>query len=193
MFVNNMLTVTRCGRMCVLLAKRIRHRAKLDVETARVIGAAEGNALHLVSGYMADRQKAILVPRKQENPDEELVSLCKMMRIMSERDTDATLAQVLKTMMVSARDRPVGGSELSQISGLNRITVIHHLRRLEGAGFVRRSEGKYLLRVQSAEEMLLEFRKEMDQAFAEMDELAREIDGQFEAMDRQFALRRKRQ
>ena len=136
---------------------------------------------------MVEKSRAILVQRKSGEPetvDAELSELCKMMRIMSERDVDATLAQVLKTMMVHSRDKPVGGSELSEISGINRITIIHHLRRLEGAGFVRRSEGKYILRVRSAEDMLVEFRKEMESSFQQMDEMAREIDAQFENMER---------
>jgi DNA-binding MarR family transcriptional regulator len=138
---------------------------------------------------MADKPKAILIQRRATEPetiDTELSELCKMMRIMSERDVDATLAQVLKTMMVHSRDKPVGGSELSEISGLNRITIIHHLKRLEGAGFVRRTEGKYVLLVKSADDMLVEFRKEMEQSFREMDEMAREIDAQFGQMEREM-------
>lgn len=149
-----------------------------------------GSPHHLSDGM--ERPKAILVQRKEGGVDSELVELCKMMRLMSERDVDATLAQVLKAMMVRCREGPVGGSELAKASGINRITIIHHLKRLEGAGFVRRSEGKYLLRVQSAEGMLMEFRKEMEQAFTEMDELAREIDEQFSQMDREFDERHRR-
>ncbi len=134
-----------------------------------------------------NRQKAILIRRKSsEGIDNELSALCKMMRIMSERDTDCTLPQVLKVMMVEGRGKPVGGSELSRVSGLNRITVIHHLKRLEGAGFVRRQEGKYMMRVQTAEDMLMEFRKEMEKSFAEMDEVARQIDEQFSLFERQM-------
>lgn len=125
-----------------------------------------------------------MMARRPQTVDDELVELCRKMRLMSERDVDATLAQVLRTMMVSARDRPVGGSELAKSSGINRITIIHHLRRLEVAGFVRREEGKYVMRVRSAEDMLMEFRREMELAFTEMDELAREIDGQFGEMER---------
>jgi predicted transcriptional regulator len=129
-----------------------------------------------------EKEKAMMLAKKPQDTDGELVELCRMMRLMSERDVDATLAQVLKTMLVSARDRPVGGSELAKASGINRITIIHHLKRLEIAGFVRRDEGKYIMRVHSAEDMLMEFRKEMEETFAEMDELAREIDEQFEQM-----------
>jgi DNA-binding MarR family transcriptional regulator len=133
------------------------------------------------------KPKAIAITaRKEANPDEELIQLCRRMRLMSERDTDATLPQVLKVMLVHSHGQPVGGSELSELSGINRITIIHHMKRLEGAGFVQRREGKYVLRVQTAEDMILEFRKEMERTFAEMDDLAREFDEQFAQMERSF-------
>ena len=136
---------------------------------------------------MAQKPKAELVSAKKEaDPNEELIELCRKMRLMSERDTDATLPQVLRVMMVHSRGQPVGGSELSELSGINRITIIHHMKRLEGAGFVKREEGKYVLRVRSAEDMILEFRKEMERNFAEMDEMAREFDEQFASMSREF-------
>lgn len=138
--------------------------------------------------------KPALLQKRQPDIDEGLSELCKMMRLMSERDTDATLARVLQAMMAHSTGRPIGGSELSRESGLNRITVIHHLRKLEGAGFVRRQESKYILKVGSAEEMLLEFRKDMERSFSEMDEIAREIDAHFAELERDFpgAGRRKR-
>jgi len=133
------------------------------------------------------KPKAEMMPAKKPiSPDEDLVELCRKMRLMSERDTDATLPQVLKVMMVHSRGQPVGGSELSELSGINRITIIHHMKRLEGAGFVKREEGKYTLRVRSAEDMILEFRKEMERNFVEMDEMAREFDEHFVQMGREF-------
>ncbi|MFA6328428.1 MAG: hypothetical protein WCY41_03210 [Candidatus Micrarchaeia archaeon] len=128
----------------------------------------------------------LVMSGKEAGPDAELVGLCRKMRLMSERDTDATLPQVLRVMMVHSRGQPVGGSELSELSGINRITIIHHMKRLEGAGFVKREEGKYVLRVRSAEDMLLEFRKDMERNFAEMDEMAREFDEQFAQMEQAF-------
>src|SRR3989338_532425 len=124
-----------------------------------------------------------VIERRGEGADEELVKLCKYMRVMSDRDTDATVTQVLKTMMIAGRDKAVGGSELAKISGLNRITVIHHLKRLESAGLVKREETKYIMQPKNAEEMLLGFREDMDKMFSEMDELAREIDREFEIME----------
>ncbi|MFA4982757.1 MAG: hypothetical protein WC588_00930 [Candidatus Micrarchaeia archaeon] len=138
-------------------------------------------------------KKTILLQRREISGDEEIISLCRMMRLMSERDTDATLPQVLKIMLVHSRTEPVGGSELAKISGLNRITILHHLKRLEGAGFVVRKESGYVMRVQSAEEMLLEFRKEMEESFLQMDELAREIDRRFEGFGNGISVRKVRQ
>ena len=145
---------------------------------------------------MAQKPKTeAILAKKEASADAELIELCRKMRLMSERDTDATLPHVLRVMMVHSRGQPVGGSELSELSGINRITIIHHMKRLEGAGFVRREEGKYILRVRSAEDMILEFRKEMDRNFAEMDEMAREFDEQFarmeHAFDEQFKRRRR--
>lgn len=141
-----------------------------------------------------EKPKTELVQQKrQQDIDSELASLCKMMRIMSDRDTDGTLPQVLKIMMVEGKGKPVGGSDLSRISGINRITIIHHLGRLEDAGLVRRSEGKYILKVQSAEDMLMEFRKEMERHFSEMDEMAREIDEQFANFEKEFEQQIERQ
>ena len=141
---------------------------------------------------MAKQKTVVILARKDANPEGELVELCRKMRLMSERDTDATLPQVLRVMMVHSHGQPVGGSELSELSGINRITIIHHMKRLEGAGFVRREEGKYILRVRSAEDMILEFRKEMERNFAEMDEMAREFDEQFAQMEREFGEQFKR-
>lgn len=101
----------------------------------------------------SENRLVIVQKNKNQSIDGELAELCKMMRIMSDRDTDGTLPQVLKVLMVESRGKPVGGSELSRASGINRITIIHHLKRLEGAGLVRRQEGKYILRVSSAEEI----------------------------------------
>jgi DNA-binding MarR family transcriptional regulator len=140
----------------------------------------------------SENRLVIVQKNKNQSIDGELAELCKMMRIMSDRDTDGTLPQVLKVLMVESRGKPVGGSELSRASGINRITIIHHLKRLEGAGLVRRQEGKYILRVSSAEGMLFEFRKEMEQHFSEMDEIARQIDSQFVDFEKGIEARRRR-
>ena len=47
---------------------------------------------------------------------------------------------------------------------------------------MKKEETKYIMQSKNAEGMLLEFRGEMDKMFSEMDDLARDIDKEFEGM-----------
>ena len=47
---------------------------------------------------MAKQKTVVILARKDANPEGELVELCRKMRLMSERDTDATLPQVLRVI-----------------------------------------------------------------------------------------------
>jgi len=115
----------------------------------------------------------------REELEEELSKLFRSMHLMSERDLDATVTRVFRAMMRMGREGPVGSTELSKESGINRITVIHHLKRLESAGVVEKHESKYMLRVRSMEEMMEEMREDMLRQFEEMDQMARELDRAF--------------
>ncbi len=117
--------------------------------------------------------------------NDEIIQLCRMMRIMSERDTEATVAEVMRALLKQAPEKPMGSTEVSRITRLNRITCIHHLKRLEVAGVVQREGVKYRLRSANAEELVNEMRRDTLRMFAEMNTLARDI-------DEEFALRRRR-
>lgn len=115
----------------------------------------------------------------REELEGELSKLFRSMHLMSERDIDATVTRVFRAMMRMGREGPVGSTELSRESGLNRITVIHHLKRLESAGVVEKRESKYVMRVQSIEEMMEGMREGMMRQFEEMDRMARDLDRAF--------------
>lgn len=117
--------------------------------------------------------------------NDEIIQLCRMMRIMSERDTEATVAEVMRALLRQAAEKPVGSTEVSRITHLNRITCIHHLKRLEVAGVVQREGVKYRLRSANAEELVNEMRRDTLRMFTEMNTLARDI-------DEDFALRKRR-
>jgi predicted transcriptional regulator len=114
-----------------------------------------------------------------EEVEEELAKLFRSMHLMSERDIDATMTRVFQAMMRMGREGPVGSTDLSRASGLNRITVIHHLKRLENAGVVEKHESKYVMRVRSIEEMMDGMRIDMLKQFEEMDRMARDLDRAF--------------
>jgi len=131
------------------------------------------------------------LPEIESQIENDLIEFCRKIRLMSERDIDATMPKILKMIYLKGRERPIGGSELSRTFGINRITILHHLKRLEQAGFVKRTNGKYMFRFKTISEMLLEFRKEMEQTFYEMDELTRKIDEYFAEIEQEFRKKRR--
>ncbi|MEM2963275.1 MAG: winged helix-turn-helix transcriptional regulator [Candidatus Anstonellales archaeon] len=106
----------------------------------------------------------------------ELVTLCRGIRLLSERDTGATAAKLMRYIMEIGPSKEIGCSELSRISGLNRITCIHHMKRLESAGIVKKKDSKYRLLFNSYEEIVEQLREKMLDEMEEFLKIARELD-----------------
>jgi len=126
-------------------------------------------------------QRGALVPALQqgnESEDEELSRLCRLLRIASERDTEGTVVQVVRILVEKGRE-PVGSSDLSKEMGLNRITVLHHLKRLAEAGVVEKRESQYMFAYDNFEDMVQMMREETVRMFAEMEQIAKKIDEDF--------------
>ncbi len=114
--------------------------------------------------------------------DEELSRLCRLLRIASERDTGGTVVQVVR-ILVEKGKAPVGSSDLSRETGLNRITILHHLKRLEGAGIVEKRNSQYQFAYDNFEDMVEMMRRETARMFEEMEEMAKKIDEDFAMVD----------
>ena len=121
------------------------------------------------------------VIRKAQKRDEQdgLERLCQSIQIVSRRDIDGTVTIVMRAMLEDAHGGPVGSSELAAKAHLNRVTVIHHLRRLEQAGIVEHSDRKYRLCIDGFEEFVKQVRKETLRMFDETEELAAQIDREY--------------
>jgi DNA-binding IclR family transcriptional regulator len=102
--------------------------------------------------------------------------LCEAVGVVSGRDRDKTVIQVFRTMIRHSGDKGIGGSELSELSGVNRITCLHHLKRLEEAGLVEGEKGRYHLRQENLRKTMKELRRETLSLFDMIEEMAREID-----------------
>ncbi len=111
--------------------------------------------------------------------EDELEVLCRSLRIISARDMDGTVTVVFRSILVEGPDRPVGSSELAASSRLNRVTVIHHLRRLERLGLVEHTQRKYRLRASGLSELVERMRAEMMESFERATEMAEDLDRQF--------------
>ena len=102
--------------------------------------------------------------------------LCEAVGIVSGRDTDRTVIQVFRTMLVHSDEKGIGGSKLSELSGVNRITCLHHLKRLEQAGIIEGEKGRYHLRQENLKKTMKELRREALSLFDMIEEMAQEID-----------------
>ena len=135
----------------------------------------------MVLTFLASPRVAIIVRGKgrEGGRGDVVVRFCQVLRIVEERDVDGTVVRVVRTILREGRDGPVGGTELAEASGLKRVTVLHHLRRLEELGLVQRSGHKYALAPSSLEDMMESMRQETLAMLAECKGLAREIDSEF--------------
>ncbi|MFH1306622.1 MAG: hypothetical protein ABIH83_03125 [Candidatus Micrarchaeota archaeon] len=125
-----------------------------------------------------------LVKSKRASPaalteEDELERLCRSIRLVSRRDLDGTVTTVIRTMLEESADSPIGSSELAGLARLNRITVMHHLKRLENAGIVQRKQHKYLILPSGFSEIVRRMRGEMDMMMNEAEVLAERIDDEY--------------
>jgi len=118
----------------------------------------------------------VLVPQDRQD---EVGQLCHSLQIVSRRDLDGTVTTVIRAMLTSACDEPVGSSELASKLRINRVTVIHHLQRLERAGIVQKRERKYMLAPQGFGEFVKKMHEETEQMFEQAQMLAQKIDEEY--------------
>ncbi|MEK6924455.1 MAG: hypothetical protein AABW54_04420 [Candidatus Micrarchaeota archaeon] len=116
------------------------------------------------------------------SPGDGLEQFCRGIRLVSNRDTGRTVVQVLRAVLSNYPGGEFGSTELSRAARLNRITCIHHLKRLSDAGIVEKDDSRYRLRVRSMDAFMEEMRREMLASLAEMEKLAFELDEDFFGM-----------
>ncbi len=113
---------------------------------------------------------------------DEFERLCRSLRILNTRDMDGTVTVVFRSILISSRERPIGSSELAKTTRLNRVTVIHHLQRLERMGVLEHERHKYRLRVSGLSEMVERMQEEMLESLSEAKGMAAELDRHFMQM-----------
>lgn len=113
------------------------------------------------------------------DPDDELERFCRHVCLVSQRDMDGTATAVVRVMLQAARSEPVGSSRLAELARLNRVTVIHHLHRLEQMGLVAHTGRKYQMSVGSFSDMVRQMRTDTEEMLSEVEEMARRIDAAY--------------
>ena len=123
--------------------------------------------------------KALQPSQPESYGDDGFERLCRSLRILNTRDMDGTVTVVFRSILVSARERPIGSSELAKTTRLNRVTIIHHLQRLERLGVLEHERHKYRLRVSGLSEMVERMQTEMLESLSEARSMAVELDRHF--------------
>ncbi len=123
---------------------------------------------------------------------DEVEQFCKSLQIVTRRDVDGTATTVIRAMLEKCPNDPISSTELANKTNLNRITVIHHLRRLENVGIVQKNDRKYLLLPYGFEDFVLRMREQTDQMFEQARFLAKKIDEQYIFLEDQRIVGKKR-
>ena len=104
-------------------------------------------------------ERRIVIKIEGNVGSDELERLLRFAGIVSERDVDNTVVEIMRSLVAASRERDFEGirsGELAKKSGLNRITCIHHLQRLEKAGLVEKENEHYELRLKSFSDLMTE-------------------------------------
>lgn len=107
--------------------------------------------------------------------EEELTDLCQMLGLTSERDVDQTAARVFRIVLTDGKGG-VKSVEVAQKGNLNRITAIHHLKRLESQGVVQKKENKYFFAFNDLEDFIDDYEKKERERFHRIKKLVTELE-----------------
>jgi predicted transcriptional regulator len=93
------------------------------------------------------------------------------------RDKDRSCFRVFIELLKAAKSRtPLSSDELAERTQLTRGTVMHHVNKLIDAGIVITLRNKYTLRADTLEKLIIELKKDMDDSFSKLKEVASRID-----------------
>lgn len=101
-----------------------------------------------------------------------LEKLCNTIDLISGRDTEKTVLEVL--IVFITEEGPIGGSRISERTGINRITCIHHIKKLESVGLIRKKNRQY--EIIELQEFVKVYRRNIFHRMSELEKLIEELD-----------------
>lgn len=125
-------------------------------------------------------QKVTLVKIRripQENVNQELQWVGNSLGLFNLRDRDSSCFRVFITLVRTARrNDSLSSDEIAEKLHLSRGTVIHHLTRLMESGIVIREQKGYVLREANLQKLITDIRRDMEEVFSELQNVAKDID-----------------
>lgn len=105
--------------------------------------------------------------------------------LFSQRDKERSCFRVFMELVKAARRRQLLSSdELAARTHLTRGTVVHHLIHLVESGLVIQHQGKYALRVENMESLVIELQRDLQRVFEDLQTMAQELDEQLGLLKR---------
>ena len=113
----------------------------------------------------------------EKNINRELQWLATSLGLFNLRDKDRSMFRIFIELLKSAKiNTPISSDELAYRLNLSRGTVIHHVNKLMESGIVVHYRKRYILRVASLKELIVEMEKDMIRACENLKDVAKEID-----------------
>jgi len=109
---------------------------------------------------------------------DELEQFTGMLNLISARDTNRTGLQVFRWILEN-RQKMISSSRMGEACDMNRLTCLHHLRRLEELGILDNVDGRYVMTSQSMEKYINALEREAMGTFSALKKLARRIDEKY--------------
>ncbi len=118
-------------------------------------------------------------PPRTGDVNERLQWLGGSLGLFSQRDKDKSCYRIFVTLLKSAKaKRELSSDELALLTGLTRGTVVHHLNNLMAAGLVETFKSKYVLRVDTLEQLIAKLDDDVRETLRELREIAGQLDDQ---------------
>jgi len=113
----------------------------------------------------------------QASLNDELQWLGESLGLFHLRDKDKSCYRVFIALMKAAKAGiPLTSDELAKQTGLSRGTVIHHINKLIESGIVIPTRKRYMLRHNKLQFVIEELKRDMERAFHELEQAAKELD-----------------
>jgi len=103
--------------------------------------------------------------------------ICKSLGFVSPRDYDHTSSKVFNVIVLAtAQGKELSSDEISELTGVTRGAVVHHLRQYLDAGLIIERKRRYSLRKRSIEKTIEEVQADMIRVLDDIKKIAIEVD-----------------
>ncbi|MFH1212252.1 MAG: winged helix-turn-helix domain-containing protein [Candidatus Woesearchaeota archaeon] len=115
---------------------------------------------------------------KEGNVNFELQWFGESIGLFNKRDKDRSCFRIFITLLDSLKksDKGMTSDEIAEQTDLSRGTVVHHLNKLMSSGIVTANRNRYVLKVDSLQELIGQIETEVEQTFDNLKRIAEDID-----------------